>query len=98
MIGGNIHYSKAIDFKLLEIFGFLGFGAYAQFPDANNAYTQDYSVGIKMPVPEFYPFAVAATQNALKSILPMSTIGFGARLKHLEAGLNYPSFHWKSGQ
>jgi hypothetical protein len=88
MIGGNIHYSKAIDFKLLEIFGFLGFGAYAQFPDANNAYTQDYS-WYKNAIPEFYPFAVAATQNALKSILPMSTIGFGARLKHLEAGLNY---------
>jgi len=88
MIGGNIHYSKAIDFKLIEIFGFLGFGVYAQFSDPNNAYTQDYS-WYKNASPEFYPFAKAATHNALNNVLPMSTIGFGARLKHLEAGLNY---------
>lgn len=88
MIGGNIHYSKAIDFKLIEIFGFLGFGAYAQFSDVNNTYTQDYS-WYKNASPEFYPFAKAATHNALNTVLPMSTIGFGARLMHLEAGLNY---------
>ena len=88
MVGGNIHYAKTVDFKLIEIFGFVGFGAYAQFSEFDRAYTSDYSWYKNAPE-DFYPFAVAATDKALKSWVPTTSIGFGLRFKHLEGGLNY---------
>ena len=86
MIGGDLHYSKTIDIKLIEVFGFLGIGGYWQFPDNQNTQNFDW---YKDATPEFYEFAVASTNNSIKSFLPITIFGFGARFKHLEGGLNY---------
>jgi hypothetical protein len=86
MMGADIHYSKTIDIKLIEVFGFLGFGAYLQ--KADNTLTQDYA-WYKDAIPEFYSFAIAVTNQSIKRVLPITTFGFGARFKHLEGGLNY---------
>lgn len=86
MFGGDIHYSKVIDFKLIEVFGFVGIGGYFLQPD--NALAKDFS-WYKNADPEFYTFAVAASYKSSKSFMPVSTFGCGARFKHLEAGLNY---------
>lgn len=86
MLGGDIHYSKTIDIKVLEAFGYLGLGGYALQP--LNDQTANYSWYIGA-TPEFYDFAVAATHNSVKKFMPITTFGFGARLKHLEAGVNY---------
>jgi len=86
MLGADIHYSKTIDIKLIEVFGFLGIGGYFQASD--NTLTADYT-WYKNAAPEFYEFAVAASNNTVKRFMPITTFGFGARFKHLEGGLNY---------
>lgn len=86
MLGGDIHYSKVIDIKIIEVFGFVGIGGYFLQPD--NRLLGDFN-WYKNADPEFYEFAVAASNNSSKKFLPVSTFGFGARFKHLEAGINY---------
>ncbi len=86
MIGADVHYSKTIDIKLMEVFGFIGLGGYLQ--EADQTLTKDYS-WYKNASADFYTFAVAATNQSVKRFLPITTFGFGARFKHLEVGLNY---------
>jgi len=86
MIGGDIHYSKMVDLKLFHVFGIVGFGGYRQSPD--NTYTKDYS-WYKNASPVFYDFAVAATNNAIRKFMPITTLGLGFRYRHLELGVNY---------
>ena len=86
MIGADVHYSKTIDIKLMEVFGFIGLGGYLQ--EADQTLTKDYS-WYKNASADFYTFAVAATNQSVKRFLPITTFGFGARFKHLEGGLNY---------
>ncbi len=86
MLGGDIHYAKTIDIKVLEAFGYLGLGGYALQPLNDQTANYSWYVGA---TPEFYDFAVAATHNSVKKFMPITTFGFGARLKHLEVGVNY---------
>lgn len=86
MLGGDIHYSKTIDIKLIEVFGFIGIGGYWQFPD--NTQTENFN-WYKNADSIFYDFAKASTFESARSFLPITTFGFGARFKHLEGGLNY---------
>ncbi len=83
--GINFHYSKAIDIKLLEVFGFVGAGGY--FTGKSSTATTDYS-WYKSASPEFYEFAPAVTHNVIKSFIPMLHFGAGVRFKHLEGGIN----------
>ncbi|MFM1792795.1 MAG: hypothetical protein RLZZ252_1149 [Bacteroidota bacterium] len=83
--GFNVHYSKAIDIKLLEIFGFVGAGGY--LTGKPNTTTADYS-WYRNASAEFYDFAPAVTHNVIKSFIPMLNFGAGVRLKHLEGGIN----------
>jgi len=83
--GFNVHYSKAIDIKLLEVFGFVGAGGY--YTGNPSTATADYS-WYKSASTEFYEFAPAATNNVIKSFIPMLHFGAGVRFKHLEGGIN----------
>ena len=83
--GANLHFSKAIDIKLLEVFGFVGVGGYLS--GKQNPMTADYS-WYKNSTAEFYEFAPAATHNVIKPFIPMLNFGAGVRLKHLEGGIN----------
>lgn len=83
--GFNVHYSKAIDIKLLEIFGFVGAGGY--LTGKPNTSTADYS-WYRNASAEFYDFAPAVTHNIIKPFIPMLNFGAGVRLKHLEGGIN----------
>ena len=83
--GFNVHYSKAIDIKLLEVFGFIGAGGY--LGNSTNPLTADYS-WYKNASAEFYDFAPAVTHNVIKPFIPMLNFGAGVRLKHLEGGIN----------
>ncbi|MDI1235090.1 MAG: hypothetical protein PSX81_12475 [bacterium] len=86
MTGGNIHFSKTIDIKLIEIFGMAGFGGY--FTGAgNSAKTTDYT-WYKDGGAGFYDFAPTVTNNALSKFFPVVAFGCGVRLKHLEGGIN----------
>jgi hypothetical protein len=86
MAGGNIHYSKTIDIKLLEIFGMAGFGGY--FTGArSNIMTTDYS-WYKGANADFYDFAPEVTNKAFRKFMPVIAFGFGVRFRHLEAGLH----------
>lgn len=85
MIGGNIHYSKTIDIKLIEIFGMAGIGGYLVANSTINN-TSDYS-WYKDGGPGFYEFAPAVTNNVLKNFMPVVAFGGGVRFRHLEAGL-----------
>ncbi len=86
MTGGNIHYSKTIDIKLLEVFGMAGFGGYFTGV-GNSAKTTDYA-WYKDGGPGFYDFAPAVTNNALSKFIPVIAFGCGVRFRHLEGGLN----------
>jgi hypothetical protein len=85
MLGGDFHVSKTLKIKIIEAFGFMGIGGYSQQVD--NSMTKDYSWYINAPT-EFYDFAVASTNNVTRKFLPITKYGFGARIKHLEVGLN----------
>lgn len=86
MLGGDLHYSRTIDVKLFKLYGLLGFGGYFLRPD--NTYTQDYS-WYRDASPDFYEFAVAATNNKVKSFMPITNLGLGLRFKHIELGVNF---------
>lgn len=86
MYGADIHYSKTIDIKVIQAFGFVGLGAYYQPTDYSQ--TKDYSWYRHAPA-EFYDFAVASTNNSVREILPITNFGVGARVKHIEIGYNY---------
>lgn len=86
MTGGNIHFSKTIDIKLIEIFGMAGVGGYFtgtgnSAKTTDNAWYKDGGAG-------FYDFAPTVTNNALKKFMPIVAFGFGVRFKHLEGGVN----------
>jgi len=85
MTGGNIHFSKTIDIKLIEVFGMAGFGGYFTAKGSNTK-TTDYS-WYKGGTPDFYDFAPVVTNRAFKPFMPVIAFGFGIRFKHLEAGL-----------
>lgn len=85
MLGGDFHFSKTIEIKLIEAFGFIGIGGYSQRFDNN--VTRDYSWYISAPS-EFYEFAVASTNNTIKKFMPITKFGIGARFNHLEVGIN----------
>ncbi|MFM6984859.1 MAG: hypothetical protein ACKOXF_12050 [Chitinophagaceae bacterium] len=85
MIGFDFHYSKTLNVKLFDIVGTAGLGGYFQSPD--NTLTQDYS-WYRNASPEFYNFAVAATNNSVKKFMPITVLGIGIRYKHLELGVN----------
>jgi hypothetical protein len=84
-LGGDFHVSKTIKIKIIEAFGFIGIGGYSQRLD--NSMTRDYS-WYKYAPSEFYDFAVASTNNVTRKYLPITKFGFGARIKHLEVGVN----------
>lgn len=84
-LGGDFHVSKTLKIKIIEAFGFMGIGGYSQRVD--NSMTKDYSWYINAPT-EFYDFAVASTNNVTRKYLPITKFGFGARIKHLEVGVN----------
>jgi hypothetical protein len=86
MMGANIHYSKTIDIKMIEIFAMAGFGGYFMGNRSNNL-TTDYS-WYKNADPGFYDFAPVVTNNVLKKFMPVVDLGFGIRFKHMEAGLH----------
>ncbi len=86
MAGGNIHYSKTIDLKILEVFGMAGFGGYFTGARSNTIAT-DYS-WYKGADSAFYDFAPVVTNNAFKKFMPVIAFGFGVRFKHLEVGLH----------
>jgi hypothetical protein len=86
MVGSNIHYSKTIDIKLIEIFGMAGFGGYFTGYKTNNM-TTDYS-WYQGAGPGFYDFAPVVTNHALKKFMPVIAFGFGVRFRHLEGGLH----------
>ena len=75
------HYSASMNFKLIKFFGSAGLGSYLQRPV--EGLTADYSLYKNAPA-EFYPFAVAATHQSIRRMLPISAINLGFRLKHLE--------------
>lgn len=85
MTGFNIHYSKTIDIKILEVFGMAGLGAYVNGNlSGGNTDFAWYQGGS----PEFYTFAPVVTNTALKRFLPVMVFGCGVRLWHLEAGMH----------
>lgn len=86
MIGGNIHYSKTIDIKIIEAFGMAGFGGYFT-GNSGNAKSTDYA-WYQNAGAGFYSFAPIVTNQALKRFLPVVVFGCGVRFKHLEAGLH----------
>lgn len=75
------HYSASMNFKLIKFFGSAGLGSYLQRPVED--LTADYSWYKNAPA-EFYPFAVAATHQSTRRVLPITAISLGIRLKHLE--------------
>lgn len=85
MIGFDIHYSKTLNVKLFDFVGTAGLGGYFQSPD--NSLTQDYS-WYRNASPEFYEFAVIATNDAVRKFMPIAVLGIGIRYKHLELGVN----------
>ena len=85
MLGGDFHVSKTLKIKIIEAFGFMGIGGYSQ--RVGNSMTKDYSWYINAPT-EFSDFAVASTNNVTRKYLPITKFGFGARIKHLEVGVN----------
>jgi hypothetical protein len=85
LLGADFHVSKTIKLKMIEAFGFIGLGGYSQRID--NSMTKDYSWYKNAPS-EFYDFAVASTNNVTRKYLPITKFGFGARIKHIEVGVN----------
>jgi|GEM_PF-1417867 len=85
MLGGDFHVSKTLKIKIIEAFGFMGIGGYSQQVD--NSMTKDYSWYKNAPS-EFYDFAVAYTNNVTRKYVPITKFGFGARIKHIEVGVN----------
>ena len=75
------HYSASMNIKLIKFFGSAGLGSYLQRPVED--LTADYSWYKNAPA-EFYPFAVAATHQSTRRVLPITAISLGFRLKHLE--------------
>ncbi len=86
MSGGNIHYSKTIDFKLIELFGMAGFGGYFTGNGPHDKVT-DFA-WYKGGSTEFYDFAPVVTNNVLNKFIPVVAFGGGVRFRHLEVGLN----------
>lgn len=87
MRGLNVHYSKTIDIKILEVFGMAGFGAYYNGKQ-NNPGTSDFS-WYKDANPEFYNFAPVVSDKALRKLMPVIVFGCGVRFRHLEGGINH---------
>jgi hypothetical protein len=75
------HYSASMNFKLIKFFGSAGLGSYLQRPVED--LTADYS-WYKYAPAEFYPFAVAATHQSTRRLLPITAISLGFRLKNVE--------------
>jgi hypothetical protein len=86
MLGADIHFSKTIDIKIIEVFGMAGIGGYLS-NKAGIDMSSDFS-WYKGASTEFYDFAPLVCNNSLKSFMPLVTFGAGVRFKHLEAGLN----------
>ncbi len=75
------HYSASMNVKLIKFFGSAGLGSYLQRPVEE--LTADYSLYKNAPA-EFYPFAVAATHQSTRRMLPITALSLCFRLKHLE--------------
>lgn len=86
MLGLDLHYSKTIDIRILEVFGYLGAGAMVYLGNASSVPVSDFSWYKHAPA-EFYDFAPKVCANALKPVLPVLNFGAGVRFRHLEGGL-----------
>ena len=86
MNGFDLHYSKTIDIKLLEVFGWAGLGLY-QNKALKDERLSDFS-WYKGANADFYQFAPLVCQSSVKLYMPVMSFGAGVRFKHLEAGLN----------
>lgn len=78
-------YSQTFDLKWIEAVGRINVGGLML--GSRNAMLADYSWYKNAPE-EFYSFAPAATQNMVKSFIPIAGLSYGIRFKHLEATLS----------